>query len=216
MVFEIHITIDPEDDFTKLLNFIKKYEKSKGMKIVYAVSSVKNNQYMLSYFTRKQDDKLAVDSANKIAEELTNTGIKVLRIKVEGHGVKGTPITTEDYKIVRKYLNDKYLGKEGKPYFEFHVKIGNRENQDLCLNQLELDVKNYKGVSISYNLCSAIRKPLLTIRVYDNGFMNAQKFKDDVIEEMKSIGYVFEDKIQQEFSIYDTNSSIDAGWLITS
>ena len=213
-IFEIHITVDPLDNYVSLLSYVKQYEKIRGMKVVYAVSSEKNNQYMLSYFTRKDDDKLAIESANKTADELKQLGIKVVRTKVEGHGVEGTPMTTEDYKLVESYLHDKYNGLEGKPYFEFHVKVGNKENEHLDYEKLEMDVEGYEGVAISYNLCSAEKKPLLTIRVYNDGFLNAQAYKDLIINNMKRKAYVFESKIQQEFSIYDTNSSLDEGWLI--
>jgi uncharacterized membrane protein YhiD involved in acid resistance len=60
-VFEIHITVHPIDDFVTLMDYVKQHERTKGMKIVYAVTSIKNNQYMLSYFTRKNSDKLAID-----------------------------------------------------------------------------------------------------------------------------------------------------------
>jgi len=68
-------------------------------------------------------------------------------------------------------------------------------------------------VGISHNLCSKTRKPLLTIRVYNNGFVLAQEYKDYVLNDMKSNGYVFADEIQQEFSIWDTNQELDEGWL---
>ena len=212
-VFEIHVTIDPHNNFVSLLNYVKQYEKMRGMKVVFAVSSAKNNQYMLSYFTRKDDDKLAVDSANKTAAELRDLGIEVIRVKVEGHNAEGTPMTTEDYKLVKSYLQSKYDTCASQPYFEFHVKVSNRENDHLNYDILESDVRKYSGVSISHNLCSADRKPLLTIRVHDDGFLNAQSHKDYVMNDMKKIGYVFGDKIHQEFAVYDSNISTDHGWL---
>src|ERR1700681_3204676 len=51
-VFEVHITVDPESNYVKLIDYIGN-SKHHSMKIVYAVSTQKNNQYMLSYFTRK-------------------------------------------------------------------------------------------------------------------------------------------------------------------
>ena len=109
-VFEVHITVDPQNEFVGLLNYVKNHQVSKGMKVVFAASFIKNNQYILSYFTRKDNDKLVVDEANKIAQELEKAKIKVMRVKVEGHGVKGTPITTLDYDLVCKYIDEKYQG----------------------------------------------------------------------------------------------------------
>jgi hypothetical protein len=211
-IFEIHITIDPECNYVKLLDYVRQHEKQKGMKIVFAVSSQKNNQYMLSYFTRKTDDKMAIDAALQVAKELDKLEIKVLRVKIEGHSCIGTPQTTEDYKIVLRYLQSKYEGRAGTPYFEFHVKVSNAND----ISELEFAVAQFKGTSVSYNLCSAEKKPILTIRVYGTGFTTAVKYKDEVMNSLKERGYVFENKIQEEFSIYDSNSSVDSGWLITS
>jgi len=47
-------------------------------------------------------------------------------------------------------------------------------------------------------------------------FKCSVKYKDEVMNSLKERGYVFENKIQEEFSIYDSNSSVDSGWLITS
>lgn len=211
-IFEIHITIDPECNYVKLLGYVSQHEKQKGMKIVFAVSSQKNNQYMLSYFTRKTDDRMAIDAAIQVAKELEELEIKILRVKIEGHNCIGTPQTTEDYKIVLKYLQNKYAGMAGTPYFEFHVKVSNAND----ITELEFAVSQFKGTSVSYNLCSAEKKPILTIRVYGKGFIDAVKYKDEIMNSLKERGYVFENKIQEEFSIYDSNSGVDSGWLITS
>jgi hypothetical protein len=213
-IFEIHVTIDPENNYFKLVNFIKRFEKEKGFKIVFAISSVANNQYMLSHFTRKTDEQEAINSANQIAADLTEEGIKVLRVKVEGHNAKGTPQTNKDYIEVEKYLTQKYNNKCGKPYFEFHVKVADHKNRTDYFKNLEEAVRQYNGVAISYNLCSSNRKPLLTIRVYNSGFITAQQYKDKVMNELKDIGYIFEDNLQQEFSLYDTNSELDKNWLL--
>lgn len=213
-VFEVHITVEHKHGYVQLLNYAKKHEKTKGMKVVFAASIKNNNQYMLSYFTRKDDDMIAVENAKKIVSELEHNGINVLRLKVEGHGVIGTPITTEDYLGVSHYLKNKYNGKNGVPYFEFHAKVSNNTKfHNFCYENLERDASHYKNVAISHNLCSGTKLPLLTVRVYDVGFLEAQTYKDHVLERMKNLGYIFVDKIQEEFSIYDSNSSLDDGWL---
>lgn len=214
-IFEVHITIDHCDNYVKLLNFVKKHQTTKNMKIIYAASSVKNNQYMISYFTRKDDDSLAVNNAFEIANEMKTDGMKVSRVKVEGHNAQGTPMTKEEYFFVEKYLNKKYNYMNGKPYFEFHAKIATKKDCSLDYVELENFISKYKNVGISYNLCSSDvdKKPLLTIRVFNEGFHDAQAYKDTVMDSMKKNGYIFEDKIQQEFSIYDSYSALDDGWL---
>jgi hypothetical protein len=212
-IFEIHITVDAQNNYVKLLEYIDYKKKIRKIKIVHAVSSVGNNQYMLSYFTRKEDDLFAVESAKATANELLNLyNIKVLRVKVESHNVDGTPLTLNDYNNVSKYLNVKYNNECNKPYFEFHCKVDfSTEFEDIA--SLESDVKSYNGCAISHNLCSANRKPLLTVRVYDEGFLFAQKYKDKVMNDLKSKHYIFDDKIQQEFSIYDSCPNLDVNWL---
>jgi hypothetical protein len=211
-VFEIHITIDPENNYLSLLDYANQYE---GMKVVYAISAVKNNQYMLSYFTRKNDDKLAVEKALHMASELEAQRMNVVRVKVEGHGVNGTPMSNEDYTRIRNYLRKKYNKKCGNPYFEFHVKVSNKKLSYIDLekhvNILTKDKDQFTAVS--HNLCSVIKQPLLTIRAYNCGYLDASAYKDFVIDNLKLKGYTFGDKIQQEFSIYDSNSMVDMGWL---
>ena len=217
-IFEIHITINPKNNYVKLLDFIQVNKSKRNFKLVYAVSSAKNNQYMLSYFTRKTDDKLAVESAQEIATELQRENIEVVRVKVEGHDAKPFPLTDRDYLDMVHYLRMKYPGKgskhnhysSSKPYFEFHCKVN---KPDLDLEDLERYVSSYKGCGVSYNLCSANKNPLLTIRVYDLGFTTASEYKDTVMNDLKSRGYIFEDKIQQEFAVFDSNPDIDIGFL---
>lgn len=213
-IFEYHITVDPQDNYVKLLEYLKEYEKMRGLKVVFAVSSQKNNQYMLSHFTRKNDDRTAIEGANQIANEMRQFGLKVVRIKVESHGAKGIPMTKKDYQMFHKYLIEKYDNAAGQPYYEFHVKVSANKSNPAYYEQLEHDIRQFRGVAISYNLCSQTRMPLLTVRVYDEGFILAIKYKDHVIDTLKTLGYVFDDKIQQEFSLYDTCSNLDDGWLI--
>lgn len=194
-IYEIHITVDPTNyNYVKLLSFIDQYTEYK-LKPVFAVSSVSNNQYMLSAFIRNTEDE-AINKANYISLLLENDKIKVLRIKVESHSISKFPLTIFDLKT--------------NSYFEFHVKVivGNNTYE-----RLDEDVAKYLGVGVSYNLCSKNLKPLLTIRVYNKGFKYACDHKDIILEELKDKGYQFDLKIQQEYSIYDTNVMLDKGWL---
>jgi hypothetical protein len=207
--FEIHITVDPKNNYVKLLDFIEARRFERKFKLVYAVSSSESNQYMLSYFTHKSDDRLAVNSALDIAKELEKNNIEVVRVKVEAHDASGIPITDREYRALVKHLIDKYSYESHKQYFEFHCKVNHSE---LDLEQLEKDINDYKGTGISYNLCSSNKNPLLTIRAYDVGLTNAIAYKNTVMNHLKRYGYIFEDKIQQEFAVYDTNTAID-DWL---
>lgn len=212
-VFEIHIAINPENNFVKLLQFVKKMSKTTNLKIVYAVSEAKNNQIMISHFTRKDSEKEAIKTAKFFESEMCAFGIKVVRVKIESHNISSIPLTKKDYDKYYNYLKTTYEDLAGKPYFEFHVKIGNNIINEDYYQMLNTDLKYFKGVAVSYNLCSSNCRPILTIRMYDEGYQAAQKYKDKVLEDLKLKGYIFEDKIQTEFSVYDTNSDLDIGWL---
>jgi hypothetical protein len=168
---------------------------------------------MLSLFVKKDNDSLAVERALSISEDLLANDIGVVRVKVEGHNAVNTPQTNKDYFIIKNYLKNKYNNKCGIPYFEFHVKVLSKLNASMCYKQLEKDIKLHSGTAISYNLCSATKHPLLTIRVYEEGFIQAKKYKDKVLTALNKKGYILDTKIQQEFSIYDTNARLDTGWL---
>lgn len=209
-IFEVHITVKPKKNYTTLLKYIEENRHERKFKLVFAVSG-KNNQYMLSYFTRKDDDKLAVESALQTAENLKKEGISVTRVKIEAHDVRGLPLSNKDYEDMSDHLNLKYNRKCGKPYFEFHCKIS--PNDQNYLEDLENDVKKFDKCAISYNLCSSNKNPILTIRIYDVGFVNAEKYKDEVMNSLKKLGHIFEDKIQEEFSIFDSNPGLDEGFI---
>jgi len=214
---EIHITINNENNFVKLISFVNKYEftNKKKLKIVYAVSNVSNNQYMISHFINANSMD-AIKKAKQIADEMVDFGIIVLRVKVEQRSTSSMPQNKTQYYDVQNYLRGNIGEPLSKCYFEFHLKLKMINNKSMfSIENMEKDAKINKNVAISYNLCSANMKPLLTIRLYDTGYIEAVNYKDKVISEMENLGYEFlEEYCQQEFSVYDNNSSIDDGWLI--
>lgn len=209
-IFEVHITINPKKNYTNLLKYVEDHKYERKFKLVFAVSET-NNQYMISYFTRKDDDKLAVESALQTAEDLKKNDISVTRVKVEAHDVRGLPLSNKDYEDMSDHLNLKYNRKCGKPYFEFHCKVSPSEER--YLENLENDVRKCDKCAISYNLCSQNKNPILTIRIYDVGFINAEKYKDEVMNSLKKLGHIFEDKIQEEFAMFDSNPQLDDGFI---
>jgi hypothetical protein len=212
-IFEIHITVHPKNDYTKLLKYVNDRKHERKFKLVFAVSGT-NNQYMLSYFTRKDNEDVAIKSAKDTAKDLEKNDISVARIKVECHDVSNLPVTDNEYEEMKNYLIQKYNNKCGKPYFEFHCKIST--NYYIDLDELEQVVKCYDKCAISYNLCGFSKNPILTIRIYDVGFANAEKCKDTIMNGLKKSGYIFEDKIQTEFSVFDSNPQLDAGFITYS
>ncbi len=213
-LFEVHITVQISDNnFITLLDFASKYKQKKGMKVVFAASTVGNNQYMVSYFTFQHSEQFAIEKANQFKQELEKDfGIHVLRVKVEGHSATNIPQTTEVYQQAKAYIATHYPNSN-KPYFEFHAKVSNVEQ--FGYSKLNDFMKLFDGsVAMSINLCSASKKPLITIRKYEVGYQEAKEYKDAVLEQLKKEGLLFEPKLQEEFSVYDDYPQIDKGWLV--
>lgn len=214
---EIHITVDHENNYVKLISFVNQYENKykKKIKIVHAVSNVSNNQYMVSHFVNANKID-AINKAKEISNEMKKFGITVLRVKVELRSIINMPQDIIQYYQIQNYLHDMFKELSSKCYFEFHLKLKMINNKKLFnIDNMEDDVKKYKNVAISYNLCSANMKPLLTIRLYDIGYIEAVNYKNKIVDNMKFLGYEFlEEYCQQEFSIYDDNPHIDNGWLM--
>lgn len=214
---EIHITVDHENNYVKLISFVNEYEKKhkKKIKIVHAVSNVSNNQYMISHFINATAIN-AINKANEISNEMKKFGIIVLRVKVEMRSIINMPQDKIQYYKIQNYLHNLFKELSSKCYFEFHLKLKMINNKKLFnIDEMEDDVKKIKNVAISYNLCSANMRPLLTIRLYDIGYIEAVNYKNKIVNDMKFVGYEFlEEYCQQEFSIYDNNPEIDNGWLI--
>ena len=223
-IFEIHITVDHTQGFLALVDFKKRWESGEkgNLKILFAVSNENNNQYMISHFTRKDNIKKAVEKANQIADEMKSAGIMIKRVKVEAmvsNTTKGIPLNTEEYKALYGVLTSQ--GFLGKPYFEFHVKIQNYYALNLdgvkTEVQNELDICNTQGdiqIAVSWNLMSKNMLPLLTLRMYDLGLVEAQMNKDIILNTFKSLGYILVDQIQEEFSVYDSFIDEDKGWIV--
>src|SRR5205823_4023813 len=105
--------------------------------------------YMISHFTHKDTDEKAVEAAMAIAKRLDALGAPVRRVKVEGHSAAGTPQTQADYVAFEKYVQSKYAGAANRPYFEFHVHVGEWKGGHIDGKQLEECIRQFKGTAIS-------------------------------------------------------------------
>lgn len=188
------------------------------MKLILAVAKDGDHptQYMISKFKNGTEQEV-IDRALQIKEEMIKENIEVLRVKVESMAFNvGVPVTDEDY---IKYNTNRI----GKPYFEFHAKIKTENIQKLEEMIIDLreilkrwkenEICKFTFIALSFNLCGS-KIPLLTIRVYNNGRHSSVEIKDFILFYLKNVGYHIIDAIQQEFSVYDTNDSLDKGWLI--
>lgn len=211
-LYEIHITVDHNEGFYNLLKYVN---GKKNMKVLFAFSKGNNYQYMVTHFTSKNSIESAVHKALDIATDLKKAGITVLRTKIEMRNSVNMPMTREDYDALKHKLDETFHGENNMPYFEFHLKVAThmKDGSVVDFDVLEGQMEQFQRAVISYNLCSTEKKPILTIRCYSIGYHDAIQYKNLVVDSLKTIGYIFEDKIQEEFAVYDSNPSVDNGWL---
>lgn len=191
---EIHISTDPEH-----IALLRLYCKDRKIKPILAVSLSGDyrNQLMISKFTNGTALEV-IDKAFIIKKDMENYGLKVFRVKVEAMmNNKGCP--KEDEKPIRM-----------EDYWEFHLKLDIDNSTELKKLQ---NVAKKHGCGISYNVFKRELEPLITLRVYNRSYNQAMKLKAYLIEDIKLAGFVCNNGIQQEFSIFDTNIDMDKNWL---
>lgn len=209
-LFEIHVTVDNLDIVNLLF-----YCNQKNYKAIFACSGRGNDntqsQAMISKWCSGTSD-VAIQKANSIAKDLSESGFSVVRTKVEARQCNnGVPATKEDAKKC-------ILGT----YFEFHLKYPPKDdhfgNEKLLEDALSVSGKIISECKfkfgVSTNILSQKVGSLFTIRVFDSWTEEAQSVKDQFLDGLKELGYRSNDGIQQEWAFFDTNESLDDGWLV--
>ena len=102
-------------------------------------------------------------------------------------------------KPIKKGISDKLVGK---------VKMKTPIGKLYSIGKSESKEATGAGAGVG-----AYDTPLFTTTKGEMEEKWSQKYKDSVLNDMRKQGYIFEDKIQQEFSIYDSNSSTDKNWI---
>jgi hypothetical protein len=196
-VFEIHISVDPEQ-IARLRLFTMKHK----MKPILAVAQhgENPNQLMISKWTTGSVS-VATERAKDIAAQLTDAGLRVVRVKVEAMASNaGVPQAPN---------ND----TSPSHYFEFHIKIPVADDRDW--DELEKLASSH-GCGVSFNAFKDAVAALFTLRVAaSRGYCVAEKMKDDLLAEIARAGFVAGGEVQREFSVLDTSPHYDAGWLPT-
>lgn len=208
-LFEIHITVK-NTNVPRLKVFCEK----NAVKPIFACSGRgnddTNSQVMISKWKNGLSDDV-VSVANDLAKKMTEFGLEVLRIKVEAmQSNEGVPNTKEES-----------LKCSRGCYFEFHLKYPLKD-ADCGMEGLEMASKKVAstissvcefGVGVSMNIFSSKTDPLLTLRVVDGWKSEALRIKDELLDGLKKFGYKSNNGVQQEWAFYDTNISLDDGWL---
>ena len=206
--FEIHITVDGN---LNLNNFKETCEEIKVKPIVLDLET--NNDIIKDYMTSSKhfgDNKTAFDESQRIVKELENNGFKVLRTKIET--VPWHPAAPID--------------KEKMPlgsYFESHIGviITPQEKDSLSNFTKDLSNKNLSGkAKLSQNFFKKSKngEKFVNMLTYRSTKTNKDNFESEVnlIKNLLTDNNFYFEKVEIEYSIYDTNIKHDSKWIQSS
>jgi inosine/xanthosine triphosphate pyrophosphatase family protein len=139
-----------------------------------------------------------------ISRELVRRGLEVTRTKIEAHG-PAHDVPETDEAAARAPTTS---------YFEFHIKLALPENADLgaltavCQQyQAHLSRNAHKGAD-----SAGMVERFVTLRVHRAGRPNAEAKFAALCEAVSETGFTIRNRIR-EYTVFDTNVSLDKGWL---
>lgn len=138
-----------------------------------------------------------------LAYQISQAGFEVVRIKIEAM-VYNQDIPVEDGEVSRH---------PSTHYFEFHIKALLLDNTDLkalehhCTEQgAHLSKNAFKQMANGYH------QRFVTLRLEQVGRSSAQARFQALVKSLRS-HYIQLAQPQQEYTVYDSNLQLDAGWL---
>ena len=199
--FECHITVksDSEVKTEKFERFCYKYDL-KPLVIKFDSGATPEHPMLSKVYHGKE--VLIWKEIQTVIQKLKAENFEVHRLKIEA-GFNNTNIPESEAEIFQ--LNE-------MNYFEFHVKLELPLGYNL--DPLRLEVKKYDG-HLSSNALWKTETTLfhfVTQRVKNCGKTEAEEQLTKLLDYLKSKGiYIL--KIVREFNIYDSNLSLDDGWI---
>lgn len=191
---EIHISVNPAQVAQlRLYCLFRKY------KPIFAAALYGDhpNQLMISKY-KTGPAQMILEHAFEIANDMREYGLEVIRIKVEAMmSCKGVP------------RGDK-MPDNSQNYYEFHLKLMISSEEELSV--LENALKK-NDAHISYNTFKKELEPLVTLRLYKVSYDQAISLKDKMILDIEQAGFNCNGGMHSEYSVYDDNPELDAGWL---
>jgi hypothetical protein len=138
-----------------------------------------------------------------LARTLAESGFPVARVKLEAVVTNaGVPVTDEE---ARRFPPGNY--------FEFHVKAALPPGADLA-SLRELCTKH--GAHLSSNALKREEdgrtERFVTLRAYGVGRERAEAGFDLLLSDLQAVGHALSNRLR-EYTIYDSNITIDAGWI---
>lgn len=186
-IFEIHITVKAES--TEI--FVELCSKL-GVKpvIIELPYGQHPEQFMTSSWTNGTAE-VAKNLAARLVQRITDFGFEVLRVKVEaGASNKGVP--------------EEETPHDPNCYFEFHIKIGIKEQEQGFQDALK---KHSAHLSLN-SLKGDPNRKFVTLRIYNCGRKAAFNRLGELLLDIKNPL-----AIEHEFCIMDTNTILDKDWI---
>ena len=207
--FEIHVTVDYHysigfmDKFSKACQSIGPYIKPIHLHLHNKNGVVDD---VMTSSTYRGTSQGAVNMANRIAKNLTESGFNVNRVKVE---------TFPSHPNSPKTTNNNMFAAGN--YFEAHYEIVTDEHSDKTFKHL-VEWSRTCGVKlhISSNVAKSQNSPRITMLTLRSSQSRMEQFKRDVERTLELIiggGFTVIGKPLVEYAILDTNVTHDVEWL---
>jgi hypothetical protein len=193
MLFEIHITLHPDDYI-----LLKQVCLDDGFGYILVKNEYGKNawQLIVTKWVNRDGRDEAIARAKELAEYLKSKGLTVVRTKVE---YELSNIQSIEYSL--------HPGE----YFEFHIKIPIKQSTQYNLVKT-LGIPHNVVWSTLVQSKSNDFMPISTLRIKHGTMTNAVECKSKWIEELNRNGISLSSKMHQELCIYDDNVDYDEGW----
>jgi hypothetical protein len=200
--FEAHVTVDAADLADRERFRAVCAELGVKCVLIELPQGISRSQPMTSTYHRGDLNQVVQEVAD-LAQTLSGRGFAVSRLKLEAVVTNtGLPLTDEEAQAF-----------PAGNYFEYHVKTTLPSGADLEPLRA-LCQRNSAHLS-----SNALKREgddrterFITLRVYGAGRARAEATFEELLGELQEAGYPLANKLR-EYTLYDSNITIDAGWI---
>lgn len=205
--FEIHVTVKPKEHLSFPADHFSYVCEEIGVKpVLLHLQNTDGTELMDDVMTSSAhvgSNFSAYDEMERIAHALEMRGYEVLRKKIET--VPWHPMAPQDI--------EDGLDMPKNCYFETHIGCIIKNEEDAELVSL---IAKQERAHLSKNIFKKYEdgsyKQMVTLRFYEGDYTGFKYFAQQLYDRLLLIGVV-SDRLQIEFSIYDTKESHDNSWL---
>ncbi|MDY6901911.1 MAG: hypothetical protein SWZ49_28135 [Cyanobacteriota bacterium] len=200
--FEAHVTIKPVNSELKH-KFSLLCQKLKVKCVLIELPKGVTRSQLMTASYHHGGFKDVLQQINQIAQNIVNAEFEVTRIKIEAM------VSNQDIPIYD--VEAQKLPKSN--YFEFHVKAILSASDNLeVLRKYCLQHDAHLSKNAFKKLLNGKQKRFITMRMYGVGYKSAQAQFDNLMKYLKAKGFKLSQQ-QREYTVYDSNLNLDAGWV---